>query len=106
MADTNGGNGAGKQISLNMKDISDWVKIIILGIGLVTAYNKLSYQVQGHTQQIENVNQQIGEMRKENETRSKSLQREIGAIEFYLCSRDSTHCGEDQTPGESRHPQP
>jgi hypothetical protein len=100
MADINGtstkvGNG---QISLNMKDLSDWLKIIALLIGLVMAYSKLSYQVAGHTQQIENVTQQIGEMRKENEDRNESLQRKIGAIEFYLCSKDSTHCGQKEEP--------
>lgn len=96
MDETLRGNGKTGQLSLNAKDISDWLKIILLLAALVTAYVRLSDQVSGHSQQINEVNQKLDLMKSDNEQRNDDLQKKIGGIEFYLCSKDSKHCGTDR----------
>ena len=95
MADTGTGSG---QISLNFKDVSDWIKIILLLATLITGYVRLSDQVAGHTAQIEQVQVQVVKMRNENRVRNTDMQKKVGAIEMYLCSKDSAHCAPDPPP--------
>lgn len=83
---------------LRAKDVSDWIKIFILLAGMGAGYASLRAQVQGHTEQIEGVKRSIGEMRDENETRSRDLNKKIGAITMYLCSKDSTRCSAENLP--------
>jgi hypothetical protein len=87
VADTESG-----QISLNFKDVSDWVKVIVLLAGVITGYVRISDQVAAHTAQIANVQDQVVKMRNENRTRNDDMQHKVGAIEMYLCSKDSAHC--------------
>lgn len=93
---TENGNGKTGQLSLNMKDVSDWLKIIALLAAIIIGYTKLSDQVSGHTDQISQVNQKLDMMKTDNEQRNRDLQRKVGAIEFYLCSKDSRHCGDNE----------
>jgi hypothetical protein len=93
MADTQHG-----QISLNMKDVSDWLKILMLLGALITGYVRLSAKVDNHTDQLTEVRTQIDSMRGENRQRNYDLQKKVGAIQMYLCSKDNTHCNADLEP--------
>ena len=81
---TNGG--------LRIKDISDWLKVAAVIGTMIVGYVRLSDQVAGHTNQIADVQQQIIKMRDENRARAIDTQRKLGAIQMYLCSKDSTRC--------------
>jgi hypothetical protein len=85
---------------MKLKDVSDWIKILVLLATMVAGYVSLRDQVNEHTNQLEQVKDQIGEMRKENQTRNYDMQRKVGAIQMYLCSKDSTHCTPDNNQSQ------
>jgi hypothetical protein len=97
VSDLPNGNGKG-QLSVNMKDVSDWIKILLLLGGILAGYIRLSDQVADHTGRLEDVQSQIRQMRGENEQRNTDLQRKVGSIQMYICSKDSTHCTPDDSP--------
>jgi hypothetical protein len=86
------GKSQAHQLSVNMKDVSDWIKIIILLGGLITGYVRLSAKVDDHTTRIGDVQDQLGQMRDENKQRNLHMEKEVGKIEMYICSKDNTHC--------------
>jgi len=59
---------------------------------MIFGYARISEQVGQHTNQLAHVESEIGKMREENRTRDMDMQYKIGAIQMYLCSKDSAHC--------------
>ena len=90
------------QLSINMKDVSDWAKVIVLLGSLIAGYVHLSDQVADHTNKLSDIQTQVGTMRNENKTRNYDMQRKVGAISMYLCSKDPSHCTPDAPTQDSQ----
>lgn len=77
---------------LRLKDISDWLKIIGLAVLGVLGYANLTNTVKEHTQQLNDVKTQLDKEESDRKEDNIRMYRKLGAIEFYLCSKDSNHC--------------
>ena len=76
---------------LQLKDISDWLKIIVIIVGAIVGYIKLSDKVDAHTSQLEQVKFEISRLREESQSRADNENKTIGRIEMYLSSKDKDY---------------
>ena len=72
--------------------LNEWLKIIVFLVSLGMFYAKITDQLSAHTSQIGEISNDIKEMRGENKRRNIDVQKKLGSIDMYLCSKDSTHC--------------